>query len=244
MAMVGKMTAIFFLFLCLLCSGQLPGQAAEEPVTEDHKIRLHLGFGFAAFSAGKRLEDHFIKHNYDQSATRTIPFLGINNRTDFPVSESRPFTGEIGVAFRWRPRAWLGLMAGFDNFVNVKGYNGKAAFTRRHRSGFLSPQYSVDVPGYNFGFFVGPTLDFHRLETSGPNETVVDRKVRPGALGGVNIYMDRHFTFFAAFRWAARLRFEEQEGGSGIQMTVLPAANISFSYFRFGVGYQFVRRSS
>lgn len=219
--------------------GQLSGQVAGAPDMKEKNIRIRAGAGFAMLSGTRRLKDHYSEYGFNQTTSVSVPLTSFTSSTEYPEDEGLALVGELGVDYQLSPQSWLGLVIGSDNWVNVKGYNGKAVFGREHWSLFLSPQYSKDVSGYNFGFFVGPTLDLHFLSTKAAEGDVARKKLGPGALGGFNIYMGkrRRTSFFAAFRWSPKQHYDALASGQGAQMTTLPEADISFSYLRIGVSY-------
>jgi hypothetical protein len=252
------LTTAFFIPLLLSMPHPVQGQDAFV-LLSDKNLRIRGNFGFTMLHATKKMKDHFTANSFaDTSSHSPFDFYGFND-TLYPQGKGIPLFGELGLDYRLHKNGWLGISFGFDNAIEVSGFNfisseetpfsGKAnrghTVTWGHRSKYLFIQYEYIIPNSSLSIHLGPTLDFHKIKVEDSLENSPWRKeIKAGAAGGVNIQIYRHLKLNFAFRWTPKFKFQERSREFEIFMeddqidtvtSTLPALDLSFSYFRIGL---------
>lgn len=227
------------------------------PIKKGESFRLRLGTGFSLSSATNQLEDQFTNHGFGDKYNASYDWFYSGGNDYYPQSTTIPLVAELTLEKKIVGQAWVGLSIGIDPTTGIKGYDRFGTdhsfwqgtfsvgrfLTMKHKSWFLSPQFSFDKSSGKIGFFGGPTFEFNKLDVNNETQSpVITKKIKTGAVVGVRAIIARGLEWFASYRFSAGMPYGQvtnfyQKDDQNFT-SVLPAGKINTSHFRTGLAWR------
>ena len=247
------------IIIILIAACQISSQTQTIPMNDKGITRLRIGAGMAISSSASQLEDHLIKSGFGDKVNGKLDWLRDNGNDFYPQSETQPFVVELALERQFSDQVWMGISAGIDRSVSVKGYdrfgttysfwNGTYSIgqfvTMKHHSWFLSPQLSFNKEDSKVGLFGGPTIEFHTMSIQYENQRPIQNKqTKIGAVIGARANLGGNWEWFASYRFSSSLPYgritNSFQNGNDSYTSTLHAGEINLNHFRTGFAYRFL----
>jgi hypothetical protein len=226
-------------------------------IIKEETFRLRIGGGVAMTSAATHLKSQLSAYGFGDKYNASYDWIYSGGNDYYPQSTTIPLVAELTLEKKIVGQAWVGLSIGIDPTTSIKGYDRFGTdhsfwqgtfsvgrfLTMKHKSWFLSPQFSFDKSSGKIGFFGGPTFEFNKLDVHNETQShVITKKIKTGAVVGVRAIITRGLEWFASYRFSAGMPYGQvtnsyKDGDRNIT-TVLPAGRINLNHFRTGLAWR------